>query len=222
MQWYVFLLTIPAVYFLGQVIVELILRPVQTILSLRHRALERLAAFHDMALPGPRELAVSSLQIRKHDHSVRNVRLAQRTFADLGAELKALGESEPLIGAVMRLGGLDMERAGDQLISLSEIYATATIDSDEIRHAIEKARHAASCALGVAQRRTGVDELTRIRLEPISLQDTALHDTALREAALHDAAWRRRARPHGRPSVIPRRAPARAMPVSRAMARSGK
>ena len=196
MQWYVYLMTIPALFFLGQVAVELIGRPVKTILRLRHHALEQLVAFRNMPLPRPRELAVSSRQIRAHDDAARNVRQAQRTFADLGAQLLAFGESEPNIRNVMVLCGLDMARAGYELINLSEIYATAKIDSDELRRAIEKAYHAASCALAASQRGSGGDELTKIRLEPMYLREAS--------------SSARRKRPLSRPHAVARRAPLRA------------
>ena len=60
MVWYVFLITIPAVFFLGQIAVELIGRPIQTIFRLRQDVLERLLAFRNVSLPRPRETAVSS------------------------------------------------------------------------------------------------------------------------------------------------------------------
>ena len=189
MQWYVYLVTIPAVFFLGRVAVELIGRPMQTIFRLRHRALERMLAFRNMQLPGPRELAVSSRQIRAHEEAARNVRQAQRTFADLGAGLLAFGESEPTIRVLMAVCGLDVVRAGYELISLSEVYATAKIDSDELRRAIEEAHQATMTALA-ASRRLSNDGLTRIRLEPMHLSDAA--------------SSRHRMRPLGRPRFVPR------------------
>src|SRR5579864_3329053 len=147
MQWCVYLMTIPAVYFLGQVTLELIGRPIQTILRLRRRALERMLAFRNMQLPGPRELAVSSRQIREYDQAARNVRQAQRTLADLGSQLLAFSESEPTIRVLMALCGLDPVLAGHELINLAEVYAAAKPDSDEFRHAIEKARQATLTAL---------------------------------------------------------------------------
>ena len=195
MQWYVYLVTIPAVFFLGQVIVELIVRPVRTVLNFRRHALAQLAAFRNMALPGPRELAVSSAQIRIYDQTVRNVREAQRCFAELGAQLLAFGESEPVVRAFMAVCGLDILRAGDELICLSEIYSAAKIDSDELRRALEDAHLAVTNALGVRRRPSGRDELTRIRLEPMYLPR---------------ATARRRARPLSRPRHISSPRPLRA------------
>ena len=196
MQWYVYLITIPAVFFLGRVSVELIGRPIQTILRLRRHALERMLAFRNVQLPGPRELAVSSRQIREHDQTVQNVRQAWRTFAELGAQLLAFSESEPTVRALMALCGLDTVLAGHELINLSEIYAAARIDSDELRRAIEEAHYAASNALAGSRRHSGGDELTKIRLEPMYLRDSA--------------SSRQRMRPAVRRRVISSRAPLRA------------
>jgi hypothetical protein len=172
MQWYVYLVTIPAVFFLGRVTVELIGRPIRTVLRLRHYAIERLLAFRNIEPPGPRELAVSSRQIRAYDQAARNVRQAQRTFAELGAGLLAFGESEPTIRALMTVCGLDIVLAGYEMINLSAIYATAKAGSDELRRAIEEAHQAAMTALA-ASRRLSNDGLTKIRLEPIHLSDGA-------------------------------------------------
>ena len=195
MQWCVYLMTIPAIYFLGQVTLELIGRPIRTILRLRHRALERMLAFRNMQLPGPRELAVSSRQIREHDQAARNVRQAQRTLADLGAQLLAFSESEPTIRALMALCGLDTVRAGHELINLAEVYAAAKTDGDELRQAIEKAHQAAMTALAVSRPPSG-DGLIKIRLEPMRLREAASSRT--------------RRSPLGRPHVPYRRDPLRA------------
>jgi len=101
MQWYVYLIAIPAAAFLGQLTIELLGRPVQTMWCLRQQAREWMFAFRDTPLPGPRELAVSSRQIREHDQTMQNLRHAQRTFAGLGAQLFAFSETEPTICALM-------------------------------------------------------------------------------------------------------------------------
>jgi hypothetical protein len=172
MQWYVYLIMIPAALFLGQITVELFGQPVQAILQLRQHVLERLLAFRDVALPKPRETAVSSQQIREHDLAARNVRQAQLTFHDLGAQLVALSETERTICALMTFCGLDVALAGHELIKLSQAYAVAKCDSEKARRAIEDAHLAASCALTVSRRRSDGDRLTKIRLEPMYLRDT--------------------------------------------------
>src|ERR1700722_3038888 len=147
MQWYAYFVAILSAAFLGQIVVELIGRPLRTVLSLRRRALERILSFRNISLPISRELAISSRQIREYDESVRNIRSAQRTFYDLGAQFIALGESEPTILILVALFGLDMFRAGHELINLSEAYATATSGSDELRRAIERTLQSTSTAL---------------------------------------------------------------------------
>lgn len=201
MQWYVCLITIPAVFFLGQVIVELIGRQIRMILRLRNRALERMLAFRNLPLPGPRELAVSSREIRCYDEAARNLRNAQRTFAELGAELLAFGESEPTVRGLMALCGLDIVLAGHELINLSEIYAAARIDSDELRHVIDDAHRTTMTALA-ASRQLSRDELIKIRLEPMGLRDAASVRT--RKSLLDPRhATSRRARPRVRSTPAP-------------------
>jgi hypothetical protein len=192
MQWYVYLITIPAAAFLGQVGVELVGRPFRAVLRLRQRALERMLAYRNLSLPRPRESAVSSQQIREYDRAVQSVRQAQRTFGDLGAQLLAFSETESTVRSLMSLCGLDIVQAGHELINLSELYAAARIDSDELRHAIEEAHHAAGKALAVSRRLSG-DNLIKIRLEPIRLRDV-----------------RYRNGPIDRPRTVSRRAPPRA------------
>jgi hypothetical protein len=195
MWWYVYLIAIPVAAFLSQIAVELIGRPTRTVLNLRQRALERMLAFRDLSLPRPREAAVSSRQIREHDQAVRNVREALRTLEDLGAQLLAFSESEPTVCSLMALCGLDMVSAGHELIHLSRVYATAKIDSDELRHSIEEAHQATGRALAVSRRHSG-DDLIKIRLEPIHLRDS-----------------RHRQNPLSRPRVVSRRE-LRARPAS--------
>jgi hypothetical protein len=191
MQWYVYLITISAVLFLGRVTVELIGRPIRTILRLRQVALERMLAFRNMQLPGPRELAASSLEIRKHDQASQNVRQAGRTFAALGIQLLAFGESEPTVCILLALCGLDVLLAGHELINLADAYTAAKIDSDEHRRAIKQAHQATMTALAGSRRLSG-DGLISIRLEPMNLRDAAPS--------------RYRKRPIGRHRVVSRRA----------------
>lgn len=207
MQWYVYLIMIPAIFFLGQVAVELFGQPFQTIWRLRQQALERLLAFRDIKLPRPRETAVSSREIREHDWATQNTRAAQLTFADLGAQLIAFREAEPTIGGLMALCGFDVAAAGRALLDLSQAYAAVRSNSEEAHDAIEAARHAANCALTVSRWRSAGSELTKIRLEPIYL---------------HAPSPRQRKRPAERPRAVPRRTPAPARMAARPMARFGK
>ena len=67
MQWYVYLMAIAAIVFLGHAVVELVSRPMQSLLRLRRNALERMAFFERISLPGARELAISSQAIQAYD-----------------------------------------------------------------------------------------------------------------------------------------------------------
>jgi hypothetical protein len=186
MQWYVYLVAILSVAFLGQIAVELVARPLLTVFSLRRRALERMLAFQDIALPISRELAISSRQIREYNYAVRNVRAAQRIFSDLGAKFLALSEREPTIRTMVALFGLDMVRAGHELINLSAVYAIAKTDSAELRQAVERALQATSTALAVFPRRSG-DDLIKIRPEPMYLPKVVNPRRRNRRSASH--AW---------------------------------
>ena len=169
MQWYFYLIAIPAAAFMGHVALELVGRPLRTAFRLRRKALERMLSFRGISLPKPRELAISSREIREYDQAVRNVREAQRTFSDLGAQLLALGESEPTIRILMALFGLDIALAGHELINLSEVFAMAKTDGGQLRREIKRALHATGMALAVSRRRSRND-VTKIRLEPMRLQ----------------------------------------------------
>jgi hypothetical protein len=166
MQWYLYLITIAATVFLSKVAVELISRPIQTVLRLRRDALAPLLYCRNIVPPPPREMAVTSREIRSYDQAVQNLRNAQRIFADLGARFLALSESEPSVRTIMALFGLDLATAGHELINLSQIYATTTGDSDQFRRAIDQAIQAIQAALAVS-RHLSHDALIKIRLEPM-------------------------------------------------------
>ncbi len=168
MQWYVYLVTISAAAFLSQVTVELVKRPVLTILRLRRTALERMLAFSKTSLPKPREMAITSREIREYDQAVRRAKEAQCTFRDLGVRLLLLSETETAIRALIRLLGLDIERAGRELIHLSEIYATATTDSEGLRREIAKSV-LSTCAALAACRDRPRDNLVKLQVEPMNL-----------------------------------------------------
>jgi hypothetical protein len=169
MQWYVYLVTIAATTFLSKVSVELLCRPMQTVLGLRREALARTLSCRDISLPKPREFAVTSREIREYDEAVRKLRNADRMFADLGARFLALGESEPLIRALAVFFGLDIVLAGRELINLSQAYAAAT-SNDELRHEVEKALRAIGAALASSHHQSS-NGLIKIRLEPMRLNN---------------------------------------------------
>jgi hypothetical protein len=168
MQWYVYIVTVSAVAFWGQFAAKLISRPIRTVLRLRRRALEWMLAFCKTSLPKPRELAMSSLQIQEYNQAVRNVTEAQRIFRDLGVQLLAIGESEPAVRKMMVFFGLDIDRAGERLIGLSEIYARATTDSEELRSEIAIAVLDSRSALAASDNRSRND-LMKVQVEPMNL-----------------------------------------------------
>lgn len=184
MQWYVYLVTIAAAAFLSQVAVELVKRPVLAILRLRRIALGRMLAFSKISLPKPRELAISSLEIREYDRAVRNAKGAQRIFRDLGIRLLLLSETEAAIRAMMRLFGLDIERAGRELIHLSELYATAFIDREALRREIAKSV-LGTCAALAAYRGRPLDNLVKLQVEPMNLLRAELSSQSLRVGPMH-------------------------------------
>jgi hypothetical protein len=172
MQWYIYLVTIAATTFLARFAAGLLSGPIKTAFYLRRESLARVASFRNMSLPRPRELAITSQEIRDYDRAIQNLRNAQHIFADLGARFLAFSESEPTISNLMMMFGLDTERAGEELIGLSQVYATTRIDTSEGRYEIEEALRSTNIALRVSRCHSG-DELTRIRLEPIYLRDAA-------------------------------------------------
>ena len=172
MQWYVYLISIPAGIVLGQLALALINRPIATVFSLRRHALERMLFFKRAGLPKPRELAVSSQDIRAYNQAVINQREARRTFADLGAQLLALSESEPTLRLILTLFGLSIVRAGQELINLSEVYAMTKTDNTELRYEIERATIATRASLTIS-RNPSRHDLMKIRLEPMYLCDAS-------------------------------------------------
>ncbi len=113
MQWYVYLVTVSALAFWGQIAVELISRPIRAIFRLRRRALEWMLAFGKTSLPRPRELAMNSRQIREYHQAVRNVAEAQRVFRDLGVQLMRSAKAKSAVRTLMGLIGLNIDRAGE-------------------------------------------------------------------------------------------------------------
>jgi len=190
MQWYVYPLSILASAFLGYIVLEQIGRPTRSVLRLRRTALERMLLVQKLALPRPRELAITSQAIHEYDLAVRNLRGAQATFHALGTRLLALGESELCVRILMNFLGFNVVLSGQALIRLSQVYAAAVIDSADNRQAIAWAIEAAGTALG-AYRPQSRDDLVNIRLEPMCLRESGYQQ------------GRRR---HGRPPVVSRHA----------------
>jgi hypothetical protein len=173
MEWYAYLISIPAAIVLGQAVIAFFSRPLRLAFLLRHTALARLEVFRGMPLPKPRHLATSSQDIRAYDQALRNLKVANCAFADLGAQFLALSESEPATRGLLALLGLNMVDAGRALINLSKVYGAAKTDSAQTRHDIDRARHAADATLATSRAASG-HELIRIRLEPIRLPRAGL------------------------------------------------
>src|SRR6185437_12821236 len=148
-------------------------------------------AFCKTALPQPRELAMSSQQIREYDHAVQNVAQAQRVFRDLGVQLLAIGENDPVVRTLMGLMGLNIDLAGEKLIALSEIYAKATIDSAQPRREIAAAILDIRSALAVSRDRS-TNDLVKVRVEPMNLfrAGTARQRIKARPVRQVSPAWR--------------------------------
>jgi hypothetical protein len=170
MQWYVYLITVAALGFLWKIAAELVSEPISHAFCLRRQTLTQMALFRNIALPRPRELAITSQEIRQYDQAVENLRNAQQAFAELGSRFLALSESHPAIQALTVTLGLDMTQVGHALVDLAHAYASARIDKGEVRHRINKALQATDTALKITRRSR--DALTGIRLEPIYLHNT--------------------------------------------------
>jgi hypothetical protein len=139
MQWYVYLISISASAVLGWLVFELLGRPIRAFFELRRKILEQMRVLGNIPLPKPRELAVSSRQIREYDQAVRSVRKAQRIFRNLGFRLLAFGENEPATRNALCLLGFNLVAAGSELIKLSEAYPRPDTDSTGLQNQIKRA-----------------------------------------------------------------------------------
>src|SRR5690349_14829480 len=172
MQWYIDLIAIAVAAFLARLAAGLICGPIREAFCLRRESLARITAFRNIPLPKPRELAITSQEIRDYDRAVQNLRNIERIFADLGARFLSLSESEPNIRNLMKMVGLDTVLAGNELINLSQVYASARTNSGEVRNEIANSLQSTSTALN-ASRCGSRDGLIKIRLEPMHLRDAA-------------------------------------------------
>lgn len=168
MQWYIYLTTLAAAVFLGQIVVEFIQPPLVEIVRIRRLALQWVAIFSSIPLPKPRELAISSIEIREHDQAVKNVKEARRICLELATRLFVLAESEPAIRVMMGFLGLDLFAAAHRLTSLSDVFAVVTRDSENLREEIIAAVRDARAALTLS-RENSHNNLIKMRLEPMNL-----------------------------------------------------
>jgi hypothetical protein len=139
MQWYVCLVSISALAVLGWLVFELLGRPVRTFCELRRKILVQMRVLGNLPLPKPREMAVSSRQIREYDQAVRNVRQARRVFRDLGFRLLAFAENEPATHNALGLLGFNVVVAGGKLIKLAEAYPRPDTDRTKLQNQIKRA-----------------------------------------------------------------------------------
>ena len=139
MQWYVYLTTIAATAVLAWFGYELLGRPIRAFLALRRKVLGQMLVLKNIPLPRPRELAISSLEIREYDQAVADVRTAQRIFRNLGFQLLAFGENEPAARNALGLLGLSVVAAGNELIKLSDAYPRPDTDRAGLQNQITRA-----------------------------------------------------------------------------------
>lgn len=139
MQWYVYLLMMSATVVLGWAAVEILGRPIRALLDLRRTVLEQMLVFENLSLPNPRETAVTSRQIHEYDQAMRNVKQAQYIFQELGSQLLAFGENEPLAAGAVASMGLHPVAAGNALMRLSAGYSRRDSDRAGLRSQVESA-----------------------------------------------------------------------------------
>jgi hypothetical protein len=182
MLWYVYLVTISAAVFVVQIAAESLKPPLQEILRIRRLALQWMDVFENIPLPKPRELAISSREIREHDRAIKNVREAQRIFLELGSRLCVLSDGEPIIRGAIGFLGLHLSTGAQRLICLSEIFATSSFDfglQGEIVSAVRETR--TSLAFSLENSR---DSLVKLRLEPMNARRISLIDHLKRGSCL--------------------------------------
>jgi hypothetical protein len=144
MQWYVHLMTASAAVLCCRSLLILFGRPVRVLIDVRRVVLAQLLAYQNIALPKPRESAVTSRQIREYDEDVRKLREAERVFRDLGSQLLSFREIEPTLCAVLRLFGLDIVAAGSRLNDLAQTYSRPGSERADLQHEVENALRAAA------------------------------------------------------------------------------
>jgi hypothetical protein len=154
MQWYVYLITLSASAVLGWFLSELLGRPIRAFFEMRRKILEQMRVLGNISLPKPREMAVSSQQIREYNQAVRNIREAQRIFRNLGFRLLAFVENEPATRNALGLLGFNLVTAGSELIKLSEAYPRPDTDRAGFQNQIRR-------ALGVTDAATSLQRSQR-------------------------------------------------------------
>lgn len=170
MLWYVDLMTISATAVLGWVALELLGRPIRALLALRRCALEQMLVRGNIPLPNPRETAVSSREIHEYDQAMSNLRQAQGIFRELGSQLLAFGENEPIAANAVASIGLNPVAAGSALIGLSVGYSRPDTDRAGLRNQIENALRLTRAAPAAARQPPRHDNEVEYRTEFVSLR----------------------------------------------------
>lgn len=174
MQWYVYLTTIAATAALGLFGFELLGRPIRAFFALRRRILTQMLALKNIPLPKPRELAISSREIREYDRAVAGVRTAQRIFRNLGFQLLAFGENEPATSNALGLLGLNLVAAGTGLIRLSEAYSRPGTDRAGLRNQVKKALRATDAVPAASRHRPQRHHAIEYQTKFLYLRDIGL------------------------------------------------
>jgi len=174
MQWYVFLTMIAATAVLGLFGYELLGRPIRAFFALRRKILAKMHALRNIPLPKPRELAVSSLEIREYSRAVADVRTAQRIFRNLGFQLLSFGENEPAIATTLGLLGFNLDAAGSGLIDLSDAYCRPDTDRAGLRDQIKKALRATDAAPAPSRQRSQRHNAIEYQTKFLYLRDVGL------------------------------------------------
>ncbi len=172
MQWYVYLIMISATVVLSWSALELLGRPIRALFDLRRKVLEQMLVLENISLPKPREIVVSSREIREYDQAMRSMREAQDIFCNLGAQLLAFGENEPAISAAIGLFGLNIVAAGSALIDLSEAYSRPDADRAGLRNKIEKALRVTGATPATSRQSPRSNSLLEYQTKFIYLRDS--------------------------------------------------
>ena len=180
MQWYVYLITLSASAALGWFASELLGRPIRAFFELRRRILEQMRVLGKISLPKPREMAVSSRQIREYDQAVRNVREAQRIFRNLGFRLLAFVENEPAARNALGLLGFNLIAAGSELIKLSEVYPRPDTDRAGFQNQIRRALGVTDASLAASRQRPQREKQIKFWTKSIYARYTGLSSNSRR------------------------------------------
>ena len=140
MQWYVYLVTISATAVLSWFVSELLSQPLRAFFELRRKVLRQISIVESLSFPKPRELAVSSREIRDYDQALRR---RQGSAARL---------QQPRLSGCLLLARTNLSRptswlrsdsnpvaAGSRLIELSMAYSRPHMDRADLCNQVGKA-----------------------------------------------------------------------------------